>query len=453
MKASLVSAAALCMVSGLAMAQSADCCEGAAKAGECEVMLECVGEGAQADGTYELKASVEDNGQLSLKLQRVGEMLAGAVAAGQPEVQSRMVMIQKDDDHEVKVELDGDQVKAWVDGKEVPKKRLKISDEKIRVLDGEGETIAEFGRHADVHFGTVDGADRQFIVKQLRGGPDGPIVWEGEGGEHLELRNGPGGDGGMFFTQPEGEHPSVLIGIAMGSLDQAEVDDRVFEMLADRDIDEGDVFVVQNVIDGTPADDAGLREGDVVVRVDGKWGVGTEKLRDVLMDKEPGDTLELAVIRKGKLREVEVELAAWSDKVLGGPVPFQWQEQLPGMLFEQREGGDIQALIEGLRSRQGELGGDLQKQYDVIIKQLGEDGDGGLPGLDVRPRIQLHRLGEDGQPQMLVRPAPAQRGAPRPDAAPDAQARLERIEARLERLEHQLDRLINAMQNRERDED
>lgn len=456
MKASLVSAAALCMVSGLAMAQSADCCEGAAKAGECEIVLECAGDGVQADGTYELKAGVEDNGRLSLKLQRIGEVMAGVVAAGQPEakVQSHAVMIQKDGDREVKVEVTNGQAKAWVNGEAVPEKRVKVTDQKIRVLDGEGQTIAEFGYSAEPRAGAGDGQQFQIFTDRRLDGPDGPIVWEGEDAPHPEMNFQVFGDDGnkMFFGQPEGEHPSVMIGISMGSLDEAEVDERVSEVLAEREIDAESVFVVQSVIDGTPADEAGLREGDVVVRVDGEWGVNAEQLREVLMDKEPGDMLELAVIRKGKLREIEVELAEWSSEVLGAPTAFAWQEQLPGMRLQDGEGVDLQPFLEGLHLRKGELGEDLEQQFDVIIKQLGEEGGEGLPRLDVRPRIQFRHLDEGREPQVLVRPAPTPRAAPRSDLAPDAQARLERIEARLEKLEHQIDRLINA-QNQEQNED
>ena len=457
MKASLVSAAALCMVSGLAMAQSAGCCEGAAKAGECEVVLERVGDGAQADGTYELKAGVEDNGQLSLKLQRVGEMMAGVLAAGQPEaeVQSHAVMIQKEGDREVKVEVTNGRAKAWVNGEAVPEKRVKVTDQKISVLDGDGETIAEFGYSAEPRAGAGGGQQFQIFTDRRLDGPDGPIVWEGENGEHPEMNFQVFGDDGnqMFFGQPEGEHPSVMIGITMGSLDEAEADERVSGVLEEHEIDAEDVFVVQSVIEGTPADEAGLREGDVVVRVDGEWGVGTEQLREVLMEKEPGDMLELAVVRKGKLREIEVELAEWSSEALGVPMAFAWQEELPGMHLEDGEGLNLQPFLEGLRLHKGELGEDLEQQFDVIIKQLGEEGEEGLPRLDIRPRIQFRRLGEESQPQVFVQPAPTPRAAPRSDLAPDAQARLERIEARLEKLEHQIDRLINAMQDREQEQD
>jgi len=441
MKKHLISAAVLCVASGMAIAQDADCCTKS--------------EGAQATRTG------EDSGQFVVHSQHPGAAAIGAAAVGQPEVEvkSHVMMIQKTDDREVKVEVTDGRVKAWVDGEAVPEKRVKVTDQKIRVLAEDGQTIAEFGYSAEPRAG--GGQQFQIFTDRRLDGPDGPIVWEGEDGMHPDMNFQVFGDDGnkMFLRQPEGEHPSVMIGISMGSLEGAEVDERVSEVLADREIDAGDVFVVQSVIEGTPAAEAGVREGDVVVRVDGKWGVRSEQLREVLMDKEPGDMLELAVIRKGKLREIEVELAPWDIEKLGVPQTFTLGGEMPGMFFQKGEGGDLdglQALIEGLKAHRGEMGEDLERQFEVIIKQLGEgreDGQAGLPGLDVRPRIQLRRLGEGREPQMLVRPAPTPRADARTDLATDSQARLERIEARLEKLEHQIDRLINALQDRERDED
>jgi S1-C subfamily serine protease len=86
--------------------------------------------------------------------------------------------------------------------------------------------------------------------------------------------------------------------------------------------------LVQSVEAGTPADDAGLRGGDTQVAIDGdvvmvggdiiQRAAGTpvasmEELVDVLEEREPGETIELEVLRDGTAETIEVELAERPD--------------------------------------------------------------------------------------------------------------------------------------------
>jgi S1-C subfamily serine protease len=86
--------------------------------------------------------------------------------------------------------------------------------------------------------------------------------------------------------------------------------------------------LVQSVEAGTPADDAGLRGGDTQVAIDGdvvmvggdiiQRAAGSEvasmeELVDLLEEREPGETIELEVLRDGATQSVEVELAERPD--------------------------------------------------------------------------------------------------------------------------------------------
>jgi serine protease Do len=66
---------------------------------------------------------------------------------------------------------------------------------------------------------------------------------------------------------------------------------------------------IGRVYEGTPAASAGLREGDIVTKVDGKAVVDFEDLRGRIADLEPGHTSLLEVTRDGKTIEVSVVLA------------------------------------------------------------------------------------------------------------------------------------------------
>ncbi|HEU4449737.1 MAG TPA: trypsin-like peptidase domain-containing protein [Gaiellaceae bacterium] len=72
------------------------------------------------------------------------------------------------------------------------------------------------------------------------------------------------------------------------------------------DADEG--VVVLSVVEGSGAEDAGLRPGDVVVSADGERLRAVEDLFELLRAREPGDRLELEVLRDGDRQTIAVEL-------------------------------------------------------------------------------------------------------------------------------------------------
>jgi hypothetical protein len=65
-----------------------------------------------------------------------------------------------------------------------------------------------------------------------------------------------------------------------------------------------------DVVKGSPAEVAGLRRGDVLVRFDGAKVVDLRGYSDLLKQKKPGDTVKVIVQREGKDIAVDVVLAA-----------------------------------------------------------------------------------------------------------------------------------------------
>ncbi len=65
---------------------------------------------------------------------------------------------------------------------------------------------------------------------------------------------------------------------------------------------------VGEVTPGGPADEAGLRAGDVIVSIDGRSVRDPEDVADAVSDHEPGDRVEVVVERDGTQRAIEVEL-------------------------------------------------------------------------------------------------------------------------------------------------
>ncbi|MDF2808192.1 MAG: hypothetical protein K0S43_3138, partial [Cellulosimicrobium sp.] len=105
---------------------------------------------------------------------------------------------------------------------------------------------------------------------------------------------------------------------------------------------------VQEVTEGSPAAEAGIRSGDVIVEIDGHAVGGAESLTAFVRERAAGAESTLTVVRDGKTTELDVTLATRpaGDESQGSQ---DGQGQLPG----QGDQGD-----------QGDQGGDQGQQTD-----------------------------------------------------------------------------------------
>ncbi|MEX1098542.1 MAG: trypsin-like peptidase domain-containing protein [Planctomycetales bacterium] len=67
---------------------------------------------------------------------------------------------------------------------------------------------------------------------------------------------------------------------------------------------------VTGVSEGFPAEEAGLRVGDVITKIEGKSFKGFDGLAQLVLEQEPGDVVEVEFLRDGKRTTVKVTLAA-----------------------------------------------------------------------------------------------------------------------------------------------
>lgn len=70
---------------------------------------------------------------------------------------------------------------------------------------------------------------------------------------------------------------------------------------------------VSGVSEGTGAEKAGLAEGDMILKVDGKVVKTSSELNDIRDTKKPGDSLEFSIIRDGEAIELKVKLMDSAD--------------------------------------------------------------------------------------------------------------------------------------------
>jgi len=149
--------------------------------------------------------------------------------------------------------------------------------------------------------------------------------------------------------------------------------------------------LVARVIENSPAEEADLQAGDVVVAVNGDRIATSSDLPPKIGRIRPGEEVALTVIRDGKRREITVTVASRSEAQEGGPQ--QAPQEVMGMEVQPvpAETREELGLPEGRGVQVTEVTGDPARSAgvqsgDVLVKLAGEDITG--PG-------QLASLAED----------------------------------------------------------
>lgn len=168
-------------------------------------------------------------------------------------------------------------------------------------------------------------------------------------------------------------------------------------------LDDDAGVLVSQVIDDSPADEAGLEDGDVILEFDGRTIEDGGDLRRVVRRTDPGDEVEVVVLREGERRTIDVEIgeagdgAFWvskDDNVWFGKdqdFEFEFDDDVyverfgdgddARVIIKRLHDGDhdVDVYVHGMNTDRGYMGVHL----DDLSEQLGEyfgvdDGDGAL---------------------------------------------------------------------------
>jgi S1-C subfamily serine protease len=93
-----------------------------------------------------------------------------------------------------------------------------------------------------------------------------------------------------------------------------DVDELTEDVLARFEVSVDEGAFITEVVPGSAADEAGLQEGDVIIEIDGDEVTESGQVREAILDKEPGDTIELRIVRTGEERTVEATLEERGDR-------------------------------------------------------------------------------------------------------------------------------------------
>lgn len=120
-------------------------------------------------------------------------------------------------------------------------------------------------------------------------------------------------------------------------LDLQDVDPRIHEVMELPDRVSG--ALVSGVHEGSPAARAGVRRGDVVMRVDGHAVATARELYDLLDRSVQGQTIELSLWRDGETRELSAEAAGLPPDLIP-----ELAERLLGLRLAALDGGGYEVV-------------------------------------------------------------------------------------------------------------
>jgi S1-C subfamily serine protease len=79
--------------------------------------------------------------------------------------------------------------------------------------------------------------------------------------------------------------------------------------------------LVSEVIEGSPAEKAGIEEGDIIVEFVGKRVDTPDELRELVAEQEIGDEVKVKVVRGKRTKSLKVALGDWADQT-----EFSWND-------------------------------------------------------------------------------------------------------------------------------
>lgn len=191
--------------------------------------------------------------------------------------------------HSVEVVVDNGEVTVRLDGKEIPADRIVHKDGQVKILGEDGTEL-----------------DSVFVGRGEGG------VWMRKDGKNLGFA--PGIQYGFTTAAPK-DPPKVMLGVTLDAPSAA--------LASHLGLDAGVGTIISNVMEKLAADRAGLEQWDVIVSVNGKKGASPDAIREILAKSDPGDALELMVIRGGQKRGMTVKLDAFDAKALGWLQPTE----------------------------------------------------------------------------------------------------------------------------------
>ncbi len=252
--------------------------------------------------------------------------------------QSVMVYRSSNNGHEYEIKLvDGEVVMAKCDGEDFDPDLVRLDDGVLRFLDENNQVIHEVKvprvyRSSDRRLEKYAQNTNERTKQKER--------WLVRSDDHSsDLRSSKASDNlpdsqRIFITQTR--QPKVMLGINLGEPSNA--------LRKHLGLGEDQrAILVEQVIEGLPADRSGFEDYDVIVSIDGSDQADIELLSRILKEKNPGDTMKFIVLRSGDRVSIKVELAQYNPQALGVALPESEHKQNTGwnIIITPEEGDEV----------------------------------------------------------------------------------------------------------------
>ena len=145
---------------------------------------------------------------------------------------------------------------------------------------------------------------------------------------------------------------------------------------------------VEQVEPGKPADKAGVKPGDTIVKVDGVPVKDTRDLIGYVSGKAPGSKVQLGVVRDGKDLTLTAALAERKDDTAGRGEP----EKTASDDSHERIGIDVTELTPQMRQMQ-RIKADVDGLVVVRVKEVSAAADAGIQEGDVITQVNGQKVG------------------------------------------------------------
>ncbi len=333
--------------------------------------------------------------------------------------------------------LRGERVTALLDGEVLPAERIRRDGDRLSVLGADGEELFA-ARVLPEHGGLVYPYDADVPAPSALSG--------------LFSLGYAGGDVAAEVWRLAAGERRKLIGVTTSPADAA--------LRAQLGV-EGDALVIESVNADMPAQKAGMQLLDVVVAIDGQAGATTERLRDALDARQPGETLVVSVRRRGEPLDLSLVVeqpresagtTLWNYHVRDGVQAaadnagayLSLSQMLAGRADLDKERAELTAAVARLRDEGASLSGLHTAEAAHRLAQVVDEQGRVVAELASREAALADReagrmalLGDLGSRTMVV---PGWSSiAPATADQPD---RMARLEERLARLEELLERLV-----------
>jgi len=143
--------------------------------------------------------------------------------------------------------------------------------------------------------------------------------------------------------------------------------------------------IVQEVVKGLPADQAGLQHGDVILEVNGQTVEDSSDLVSLVSSIPPGETVNLKIFRNGKIKTLGVMLAERDEETTGSAAQKQ------ALVEEDLLGLTVHQLNPAMRERY-RIGESVTGVVVMVVKPLSAAGEADLRAGDVVGEIFRQKI-------------------------------------------------------------